>query len=123
MLDPVELGVVLGVGGLLPGRGALEDDAAWGPTDKRTELPSGAELSSFADGPFDVRAVAAVVRTEAKNRFLLDEVPWANFPQGDHVREAICLFRADGPPVAAGVGVVSGMCANGMRAAAALAVA
>jgi hypothetical protein len=84
---------------------------------------NGAELSSFADGPFDVRAVAAAVRPEAKDRFLLDEVPWENFPQGDHVREAVRLLRADGSPVPAGVGVVSGMCANDLRAAAALAVA
>ncbi|MER6364483.1 hypothetical protein [Kitasatospora sp. NPDC001527] len=55
-------------------------------------LVNGAELSSFADGPFDVRAVAAAVRPEAKDRFLLDEVPWENFPQGDHVREAVRLL-------------------------------
>ncbi|MEU5247809.1 hypothetical protein AB0G81_27590 [Streptomyces asoensis] len=86
-------------------------------------LVNGAELSSFADGPFDVRAVAAAVRPEAKDRFLLDEVPWENFPQGDQVREAVRLLRAGGPPGPACVGVVSGMCANDMRAAAALAVA
>ncbi|MBD0675663.1 hypothetical protein [Streptomyces sp. CBMA156] len=86
-------------------------------------LVNGAELSSFADGPFDVRAVAAAVRPEAKDRFLLDEVPWEDFPQGDHVREAVRQLRTGGSPVPAGAGVVSGMCANDQRAAAALAVA
>ncbi|WP_232795164.1 hypothetical protein [Kitasatospora sp. NRRL B-11411] len=86
-------------------------------------LVNGAELSSFADGPFDVRAVATAVPPEAKDRFLLDEVPWENFPQGDHVREAVRLLRAGGSPVPASAGVVSGMCANDIRAAAALAVA
>ncbi|MFJ9425249.1 hypothetical protein [Streptomyces sp. NPDC101249] len=34
-----------------------------------------AELSSFAGGPFDVRAVLADMRPEAMDGFLLGEVP------------------------------------------------
>ncbi|MFF7193562.1 hypothetical protein ACIOC1_09315 [Streptomyces sp. NPDC088197] len=85
-------------------------------------LTGGADLSSFVGGPFDVRAVVAAVRPEVKDGFLLDEVPWENFPRGDHVREAIQLLHTGGSPVRAGTGVVSGMCANDMRAAAVLAV-
>jgi hypothetical protein len=84
-------------------------------------LVDGAELASFASGPFDVRAVVAAIRPEAKDGFLLDEVPWEHFPQGDRVREAVQLLHT-GAPVRAGTGVVNGMCANDMRAAAALAV-
>ncbi|MEU4303684.1 hypothetical protein [Kitasatospora aureofaciens] len=84
-------------------------------------LVDGAELASFAGGPFDVRAVVAAISPEAKDGFLLDEVPWENFPEGDRVREAVHLLRV-GAPVRAGTGVVGGMCANDMRAAAALAV-
>ncbi|MFB6888916.1 hypothetical protein ACFCX4_06325 [Kitasatospora sp. NPDC056327] len=85
-------------------------------------LADGADLSSFVGGPFDVRAVVAAMRTKAKDGFLLDEVPWENFPQGNHVREAIDLLRTGSSPVSVGMGVVSGMCANDMRAAAVLAV-
>ncbi|MEU4584454.1 hypothetical protein AB0F92_20525 [Kitasatospora aureofaciens] len=84
-------------------------------------LVDGAELAAFVDGPFDVRAVVAAIRPDAKGGFLLDEVPWENFPQGDRVREAVRLLHADAP-ARAGTGVVGGMCANDMRAAAALAV-
>ncbi len=45
-------------------------------------LVDGAELSSFAGGPFDVRAVMAGIRPEAKDGFLLGNVPWERFPQG-----------------------------------------
>ncbi|MFF4155168.1 hypothetical protein ACFYZU_33780 [Streptomyces sp. NPDC001651] len=85
-------------------------------------LTDGAGLSSFVGGPFDVRALVAAMRPEVKDGFLLDEVPWENFPQGDHVREAIHLLHTGGSPARAGTGVVSGMCANDMRAAAVLAV-
>lgn len=85
-------------------------------------LVDGAVLSSFVGGPFDVRAVVAGIRPEAKEGFLLDEVPWEHFPQGDRVREAVHLLHTDDSPNRAGVGIVSGMCANDMRAAAALAV-
>ncbi|WP_405787420.1 hypothetical protein OG753_05680 [Streptomyces sp. NBC_00029] len=85
-------------------------------------LVDGAELSSLAGGPFDVRAVVAGVRPETKDGFLLDEVPWTHFPQGDRVREAVHLLHTRDSPVSDGTGVVGGMCANDMRAAAALAV-
>ncbi|MEJ8646094.1 hypothetical protein WKI68_42410 [Streptomyces sp. MS1.HAVA.3] len=85
-------------------------------------LVDGAELASFAGGPYDVRAVVAGIRPEAKDGFLLDEVPWEHFPQGDHVREAVHLLHTRDSPVRTGTGVVRGMCANDMRAAAVLAV-
>ncbi|MEF2528435.1 MULTISPECIES: hypothetical protein [Streptomyces] len=85
-------------------------------------LVDGAELSSFAGGPFDVRAVVAAIRPEVKDGFLLGEVPWEHFPQGDRVREAVHLLHTGTSPGRAGTGVVSGMCANDMRAAAVLAV-
>lgn len=85
-------------------------------------LTDGADLSSFVGGSFDVRAVVAAMRPEVKDGFLLDEVPWEKFPQGDHVREAIHLLHTGGSRVRSGTGVVSGMCANDMRAAAVLAV-
>jgi hypothetical protein len=85
-------------------------------------LVDGAELSSFAGGPFDLRAVMAAIRPEAKDGFLLGEVPWEHFPEGNHVREAVHLLHTGGSPGRTGTGVVSGMCANDMRAAAVLAV-
>lgn len=85
-------------------------------------LTDGADLSSFVGGPFDVRAVVTAMRPEVKDGFLLDEVPWENFPQGDRVREAIDLLHTGNSPVRTGRGVVGGMCANDMRAAAVLAV-
>ncbi|RPK60119.1 hypothetical protein EES42_34950 [Streptomyces sp. ADI95-17] len=80
-------------------------------------LTDRADLSSFVGGPFDVRTVVAAVRPEVKDGFLLDEVPWDSFPQGDHVREAIHLLHTGSSSVRIGTGVVSGMCANGIRAA------
>ncbi|MEU8893941.1 hypothetical protein [Streptomyces sp. NPDC048442] len=85
-------------------------------------LADGAELSSFAGGPYDVRAAAAAIRPETKDGLLLDEVPWENFPDGDRVREAVRLLHTSDSPSRAGVGVVGGLCANDMRAAAVLAV-
>jgi hypothetical protein len=85
-------------------------------------LTDGADLTSFAGGPFDMRAVVAAIRPEAKDGFLLDEVPWEHFPKGDRVRVAVLLLPAGRSSVHAGTGVVDGMCANGMRAAAALVV-
>ncbi|MFD9428082.1 MULTISPECIES: HEAT repeat domain-containing protein [unclassified Streptomyces] len=85
-------------------------------------LVDGAKLSSFAGGPFDVRAVMAGIRPATKDGFLLDEVPWEHFPQGDHVREAVRLLHGGDTPGRAETGVVIGMCANDMRAAAVLAV-
>ncbi|WP_328829766.1 hypothetical protein OHT77_19375 [Streptomyces sp. NBC_00252] len=86
------------------------------------ELADGAELSSFAGGPFDVRAVVAGIRPEAKDGFLLGEIPWERFPQGDQVREAVHLLHTGDSSGRTGTGVVVGMCANDMRAAAVLAV-
>ncbi|MEW2588161.1 hypothetical protein [Streptomyces virginiae] len=85
-------------------------------------LVDGAELSSFVGGPFDVRAVVAGIRPEAKDGFLLDEVPWEHFPQGHRVMEAVQLLHTGGSPAGTGAGVVGGMCADDMRAAAVLAV-
>ncbi|MFD7917208.1 HEAT repeat domain-containing protein [Streptomyces sp. NPDC059752] len=85
-------------------------------------LADGAQLSSFAGGPYDVRAVVAAIRPEAKDGFLLGEVPWEHFPQGNRVREAVHLLHTGGSPAGTGTGVVGGMCANDMRAAAVLAV-
>jgi len=82
-------------------------------------LADGAEPASFAGGPFDVRAAVAAIRPEAKDGFLLDEVPWEHFPQGDRVREAVRTLHT-GAPVRADTDAVNGMCANDMRAAAAL---
>ncbi|MGC4983923.1 hypothetical protein ACLQ18_25340 [Streptomyces sp. DT193] len=84
-------------------------------------LADGAELSSFAGGPFDVRAAVAAIRPETKDGFLLDQVPWEHFPQGEHVREAVHLLHTE-DSLRAGTGVVNGICANDMRAAAVLAV-
>ncbi|MEU4878748.1 hypothetical protein [Streptomyces sp. NPDC021608] len=85
-------------------------------------LVDGAELSSFTGGPFDVRAVMADIRPEAKDGFLLGELPWEHFPQGNRVREAVHLLHTGDSPGRTGTGVVSGLCANDMRAAAVLAV-
>ncbi|MFG2976974.1 hypothetical protein ACGFYY_28795 [Streptomyces sp. NPDC048331] len=93
------------------------------PTFAMCRAPAdGADLSSFAGGPFDVRAVVGGLRIEAKNGFLLDEVPWQSFPQGGRVREAVHLLRTGDSAGRSGAGVVGGMCADDMRAAAALAV-
>ncbi|MER5773772.1 hypothetical protein ABT144_05675 [Streptomyces sp. NPDC002039] len=86
------------------------------------KLVDGAELSSFVGGRFDVRTAVATIRPEAKDGFLLDQVPWENFPQGHRVREAVHLLHTNASTVRTGAGVVDGMCANDMRAAAVLAV-
>ncbi|MGY3061272.1 hypothetical protein ACVWZD_005517 [Streptomyces sp. TE3672] len=44
-------------------------------------------------------------------------IPVSTAPQGDHVREAIHLLHTGSSSVRIGTGVVSGMCANGIRAA------
>ncbi|MFE4056363.1 hypothetical protein ACFXP3_08725 [Streptomyces sp. NPDC059096] len=84
-------------------------------------LVDGAELASFAGGPFDVRAVMAAMRPETKSGFLLGQVPWERFPQGGDVRDAVHHLHSEGSR-RGGTGVVGGMCANDMRAAAVLAV-
>ncbi|MEU2450734.1 hypothetical protein ABZ605_11800 [Streptomyces sp. NPDC012765] len=85
-------------------------------------LADGAALSSFAGGPFDVRAAVSGIQAETKDGFLLEQVPWEHFPQGNRVREAVYLLHSGGSPAGTGTGVVSGMCADDMRAAAVLAV-
>lgn len=85
-------------------------------------LVDGADLSSFAGGPFDVRTAVAAIPPEVKDGFLLDQVPWGHFPAGHRVREAVHLLHTNDSPVRTGAGVVDGMCANDMRAAAVLAV-
>ncbi|MEU2741970.1 hypothetical protein ABZ656_43355 [Streptomyces sp. NPDC007095] len=71
-------------------------------------LAAGADLSSFAGGPFDVRAAVAGIRPETKDGFLLGRVPWERFSQGGDVRDAVHLLHTDGS-FRSGAGVVSGM--------------
>ncbi|SFX27907.1 hypothetical protein OH786_24160 [Streptomyces atratus] len=72
-------------------------------------------------GPFDVRAVVAGIPPGAKDGFLLEEVPWDRFPEGARVREAMERLRSgDAGAVVSGLGTLTGLCANDMRAAAAL---
>jgi hypothetical protein len=52
-------------------------------------LVDGADLASFAGGPFDVRAVVAGIEPGADSRLLFDAVPWGNFPHGDDARKAV----------------------------------
>ncbi|WP_245173526.1 hypothetical protein [Streptomyces aureus] len=64
----------------------------------------------------------AALRPQVKDGFLLDQVPWEHFPGGDRVREAVHLMHVNDSSARTGRLVVVGMCANDMRAAAALAV-
>ncbi|MFC5665589.1 hypothetical protein ACFP3U_21745 [Kitasatospora misakiensis] len=76
-----------------------------------------------AGGPLDVRAVVAGIRPEAKDGFLLEEVPWDRFPDGIRVRENLERLRSGEPAAVHGaLGMLIGMCANDMRAAVAPAV-
>lgn len=74
-----------------------------------------------AGGPLDVRTVVADIPTQVKDAFLLDEVPWDRFPEGDSVRRNMDRLRlshdARGP-----LSMLIGLCANDMRAAVAPAV-
>ncbi|MET9609841.1 hypothetical protein ABZZ17_33050 [Streptomyces sp. NPDC006512] len=85
-------------------------------------LVDGADLATFAGGPFDVRAVVATIRPETEHGPALDDVPWGNFPHGDTVREAVRQLYTDGGSVREAMGVLCGMCADDSRAAAAVAV-
>lgn len=85
-----------------------------------------AVVRAFADGdpldqvggPLDVRAVVAGIRAEAKDRFLLEEVPWDRFPEGVSVRQNVeRLHSGDAVPVKGALGMLFGLCANDMRAA------
>ncbi|MFG3193792.1 hypothetical protein [Streptomyces omiyaensis] len=82
----------------------------------------GADLASFVGGAFDVRAVVAGIRPETKRAFLLDAVPWRNFPHGDRAREAAHRLHTGDTSARRATGVLGGLCANDSRAAAALAV-
>ncbi|MET8220959.1 hypothetical protein ACFYRD_40480 [Streptomyces hirsutus] len=86
------------------------------------EVADGADLALFSGGPFDVRAVVASILPELRQGLDLDSVPWGNFPHGHDARKAVHLLRADGEPGVDTTGVLSGLCANDSRAAAALAV-
>lgn len=85
-------------------------------------LVDGADLASFMGGVFDVRAVVAGIRPATKRGFLLDAVPWGNFPHGDDAREAVHHLHTGDSPARHATGVLGGLCANDSRAAAALAV-
>ncbi|MFD8978485.1 hypothetical protein [Streptomyces sp. NPDC059564] len=85
-------------------------------------LVDGADLASFAGGPFDIRAVVASIRPGTCDGALLDGLPWGNFPHGEKAREAVHLLRTGDEPARDSVGVLIGMCADDSRAAAALAV-
>lgn len=69
-----------------------------------------------AGGPLDVRAVVAGIRREAKDGFLLEEVPWDRFPEGVRVRENMERLRS-GDAVRGSLGMLIGLCADDMRAA------
>lgn len=85
-------------------------------------LGDGADLAAFVGGAFDVRAVVAGMRPETKRGFLLDDVPWGNFPHGEDAREAVHLLHTGDSSARHAPGVLGGLCANDSRAAAALAV-
>lgn len=85
-------------------------------------LVDGADLASFAGGPFDVRAVVETIRPGTFEGAALDDLPWGNFPHGEKAREAVCLLRAGDEPARNFMGVLIGMCADDSRAAAVLAV-
>ncbi|MEV7783482.1 hypothetical protein [Kitasatospora sp. NPDC088351] len=71
-------------------------------------------------GPLDVRSVVAGIRTETKDGFLLEEVPWDRFPEGARVWGAMERLRSgDAADVGGALGMLIGLCANDMRAAAA----
>ncbi|GHF77574.1 hypothetical protein GCM10018790_64620 [Kitasatospora xanthocidica] len=76
-----------------------------------------------AGGPLDVRAVVAGIRPEAKDGFLIEEVPWERFPDGTDVREDLERSRSgEDCAVRRALSRINGLCANDMRAAAAPAV-
>ncbi|MEU3837773.1 hypothetical protein [Streptomyces microflavus] len=85
-------------------------------------LVDGADLASFAGGPFDIRAVVAAIRPRTFDGAVLDTLPWGNFPHGENAREAVRLLRTGDEPARNAMGVLIGMCADDSRAAAALAV-
>ncbi|MFJ3661618.1 HEAT repeat domain-containing protein [Streptomyces sp. NPDC090119] len=69
-------------------------------------------------GPLDVRAVVAGIRAEARDRFLIEEVPWGRFPEGGRVREAMEWLRSgDAARADSALGRLGGLCADDRRAA------
>ncbi|WP_327075633.1 hypothetical protein OG196_43815 (plasmid) [Kitasatospora purpeofusca] len=75
-----------------------------------------------AGGLLDVRAVVAGIPPEAKDGFLLEEVPWDRFPGGVRVREVMGWLRSGEAPVGSALGTLIALCADDMRAAVAPAV-
>ncbi|MER7170055.1 HEAT repeat domain-containing protein [Streptomyces mesophilus] len=76
-----------------------------------------------AGGPLDVRAVVAAIRPEAKDGFLVNEVPWDRFPEGREVRKRMERLRSGSIAAIRGaLDALGGLCANDMRAAVAPAV-
>ncbi|MER7582271.1 hypothetical protein [Kitasatospora sp. NPDC097691] len=76
-----------------------------------------------AGGPLDVRTVVADIRPEAKDGFLVEEVPWERFPDGTDVREDLEQVRSgDDTATRRALSTILGLCANDMRVAAAPAV-
>lgn len=76
-----------------------------------------------AGGPLDIRVVVAGIRPDAKDEFLLEEVPWDRFPDGIPVCEDMERLRSgDQAAVRGALGMLIGRCANDMRVAVALAV-
>ncbi|WP_404962452.1 hypothetical protein [Streptomyces sp. 147326] len=75
-----------------------------------------------AGGRLDVRAVVALT-PEARDRFMIEQVPWGRFPEGVRVQEAMERLRSDDAgAVSAALDLLGGLCANDMRAAAVPAV-
>ncbi|MFE2853906.1 hypothetical protein ACFXJO_22605 [Streptomyces lavendulae] len=85
-------------------------------------LADGADLASFAGGPFDIRAVVAAIDPGTFDGSVLDALPWANFPDGEMAREAVHLLHTGDGCAHNAMRRLFGMCAEGSRAAVALAV-
>ncbi|WP_237536363.1 hypothetical protein [Streptomyces sp. SID5785] len=74
-------------------------------------------------GPLDVRAVVAGIRPEAKERCLVEEVPWDRFPEGAKVGRIMERMRSGSlADVRGALDTLDGLCANDMRAVVAPAV-
>lgn len=56
-------------------------------------LVGGADLASFAGGPFDIPAVVAAIERGTFDGAVLDDLSWVNFPDGERAREAVGLLR------------------------------
>lgn len=69
-------------------------------------LVDGADLASFAGGAFDVRAVVVGIQSEVHSGWLLDAVPWGNFPHGNDARRAVHLLHTGEDPASHATGVL-----------------